>query len=140
MAGMHTDTGQQAPASALGLLYLDKGGLVLLSPGRSGYFADARYAKACATTTQRQGSAFQRIDTWKERALSSSGRTLTVNYTGCLYDASKADFKGRSSIPRSARRHPFRLDASSVITGWKQRLLGMRAGASAPDHSRFAGL
>lgn len=125
-----TDSGQQAAASAPGALYLDKGELVLLSPVSGGYVADARYTKERATTTQSQGPAFQRIDTVEGTgALASSGRTLTVNYTGWLYDAAKPGFKG-TQFDSSAGRTPFsfRLGAGTVITGWDQGLLGMRAG------------
>jgi FKBP-type peptidyl-prolyl cis-trans isomerase FkpA len=125
-----TDAGPQAAASAPGALYLDKGDLVLLSPVSGGYAADARYTKERPTATQSQGPAFQRIDTVEGTgALATSGRTLTVNYTGWLYDATKPDFKG-TQFDTSAGKTPFtfRLGAGAVITGWDQGLLGMRAG------------
>jgi FKBP-type peptidyl-prolyl cis-trans isomerase FkpA len=125
-----TDTGPQAAASAPGALHLDKGDLVLLSPVSGGYVADARYTKVRATTAQSQGPAFQRIDIVEGTgALASSGRTLTVNYTGWLYDATKSDFKG-TQFDTSVGKTPFtfHLGAGSVITGWDQGLLGMRAG------------
>jgi FKBP-type peptidyl-prolyl cis-trans isomerase FkpA len=125
------DTGLQAAANAPSALYLDKGDLVLLSPsGTAGYIADVRYTKERATTAQSQGPAFQRIDTVQGTGtLATSGRTLTVNYTGWLYDATKADFKG-AQFDTSAGKTPFtfRLGAGSVIAGWDQGLLGMRAG------------
>ncbi len=124
------DAGPQPAASAPGALYLDNGDLVLLSPSGGGYLADARYTKVRATTTQSQGPAFQRIDTLEgSGALASSGRTLTVNYTGWLYDATKADFKG-TRFDTSVGKTPFsfRLGAGQVIAGWDQGLLGMRAG------------
>jgi len=125
-----TDAGQQAAASAPGALYLDKGELVLLSPVSGGYVADARYTKERPTATQGQGPAFQRIDTVEgSGALASAGRTLTVNYTGWLYDTAKGDFKG-TQFDTSAGKAPFtfRLGAGAVIAGWDQGLLGMRAG------------
>lgn len=125
-----TDAGPQAAASAAGALYLDKGDLVLLSPASGGYIADARYTKERATATQSQGPAFQRIDSVEGTgALASSGRTLTVNYTGWLYDAGKTDFKG-AQFDTSVGKTPFtfRLGAGAVIAGWDQGLLGMRAG------------
>ena len=124
------DAGTQPAASGAGALTLDKGELVLLSPSGGGYVADARYTKERATTTQAQGPAFQRIDTVEgSGTLATSGRTLTVNYTGWLYDASKADFKG-AQFDTSIGKTPFtfRLGAGQVITGWDQGLLGMRAG------------
>lgn len=124
------DAGQQPAASAPGALYLDKGELVLLSPVGGGYLADSRYTKDRASTPQGQGPAFQRIDTTSGTgALATSGRTLTVHYTGWLYDAGKADFKG-AQFDSSAGRTPFtfRLGAGQVIQGWEQGLSGMRVG------------
>lgn len=125
-----TDSGQQAAASAPGAIYLDKGDLVLLSPVSGGYVADARYTKERPTITQSQGPVFQRIDTLEGTGtLAGTGRTLTVNYTGWLYDASKPGFKG-TQFDTSVGKTPFtfRLGAGTVIAGWDQGLLGMRAG------------
>lgn len=122
------DTGLQAAASAPGALHLDNGDLVLLSPSGGGYLADARYTKARATSTP--GPTFQRIDTLEgSGALASSGSTLAVHYTGWLYDAAKAGFKG-TQFDSSVGKAPFsfRLGAGQVIPGWDQGLLGMRAG------------
>lgn len=124
------DAGLQPAASAPGALYLDNGELVLLSPSGGGYLADARYTKERATSPQVQGPAFQRIDTVQGTGtLASTGRTLTVNYTGWLYDAAKADFKG-AQFDTSAGKTPFtfRLGAGQVIAGWEQGLPGMRPG------------
>jgi len=58
-----------------------------------------------------------------------TGATLTVNYTGWLYDASKADQKGLqfdSSVGTSA--FSFTLGTGQVIKGWDQGLTGMRIG------------
>jgi FKBP-type peptidyl-prolyl cis-trans isomerase FkpA len=124
------DAGTQAAASAPGALYLDKGELLLLSPSGGGYVADGRYTKERATTVQAQGPAFQRIDTVQgSGALATSGRTLTVHYTGWLYDAASADFKG-TQFDTSIGKTPFsfRLGGGQVIAGWDQGLLGMRAG------------
>lgn len=124
------DPGLQPAASAQAALYLDNGELVLLSPAGGSYVADVRYSKTRATSPQIQGPAFQRIDTVQGTgAIASSGRTLTVNYTGWLYDAAKPDFKG-AQFDTSVGKTPFifRLGAGQVIAGWDQGLLGMRAG------------
>ncbi|OLC40123.1 MAG: hypothetical protein AUH43_27195 [Acidobacteria bacterium 13_1_40CM_65_14] len=58
-----------------------------------------------------------------------TGATLTMNYTGWLYDASKSDQKGLqfdSSIGKTA--FSFTLGRGQVIKGWDQGIPGMRAG------------
>ena len=57
------------------------------------------------------------------------GATLTVNYTGWLYDASKSDQKGLqfdSSVGQTA--FSFTLGTGQVIKGWDQGIPGMRLG------------
>lgn len=124
------DAGQQPAANAPGALALDQGELVLLSPVAGGYLADSRYTKERPSTPQGQGPAFQRIDTVAGTGtLASSGRSLTVHYTGWLYDAGKADFKG-AQFDSSVGKAPFtfRLGAGQVIPGWEQGVPGMRVG------------
>jgi FKBP-type peptidyl-prolyl cis-trans isomerase FkpA len=58
-----------------------------------------------------------------------AGRTLTVNYTGWLYDASKTDHKGLqfdSSVGKSP--FSFTLGNAQVIRGWDQGVAGMKVG------------
>ena len=59
----------------------------------------------------------------------ASGKTLTVNYTGWLYDPSKPDTKGLM-FDTSAGRDPFQfiLGTQSVIQGWDQGLVGLKVG------------
>lgn len=62
-------------------------------------------------------------------ATAVAGGTVTVNYTGWLYDASATDHKGPqfdSSIGRSP--FAFTLGAGQVIRGWEQGLVGMKEG------------
>lgn len=58
-----------------------------------------------------------------------SGQTLTVNYTGWLYDAAKADQKGLQ-FDSSLGRTPFSftLGSGQVIAGWDQGLVGITVG------------
>jgi FKBP-type peptidyl-prolyl cis-trans isomerase FkpA len=58
-----------------------------------------------------------------------SGSSVTVNYTGWYYDASKTDKKGLE-FDSSAGQTPltFTLGAATVIAGWDQGLVGMRVG------------
>jgi FKBP-type peptidyl-prolyl cis-trans isomerase FkpA len=58
-----------------------------------------------------------------------TGRTLTVNYTGWLYNTSRTDNKG-TIFDTSVGATPFTflLGAGGVIQGWDQGLAGMRVG------------
>ena len=57
------------------------------------------------------------------------GRTLTVNYTGWLYDASRPDQKGTQFDTTSGRgSYTFLLGAGRVIAGWDQGVPGMKVG------------
>jgi FKBP-type peptidyl-prolyl cis-trans isomerase FkpA len=60
-----------------------------------------------------------------------TGSTLTVDYTGWLYDVSKPERKGLqfdSSIGRTP--FVFTLGSGQVIRGWEQGIPGMRAGGT----------
>ena len=58
-----------------------------------------------------------------------SGKTLTVNYTGWLYNTSRTDNKG-AIFDTSVGGDPFAflLGVGGVIQGWDQGLTGMRVG------------
>jgi FKBP-type peptidyl-prolyl cis-trans isomerase FkpA len=57
------------------------------------------------------------------------GKILTVNYTGWLYDESKADKKGTQFDTSTGRgAFTFQLGVGSVIRGWDQGVAGMRVG------------
>jgi FKBP-type peptidyl-prolyl cis-trans isomerase FkpA len=58
-----------------------------------------------------------------------NGKTLTVNYTGWLYNPAKADLKG-SQFDTSVGKSPysFKLGAGTVIAGWDQGVVGMKVG------------
>lgn len=58
-------------------------------------------------------------------ALANNGSKLTVNYTGWLYSASAADHKGTQF---DTGTFSFTLGTGSVIAGWDQGLVGMKAG------------
>ena len=59
----------------------------------------------------------------------AAGKTLTVNYTGWLFDPSKPDSKGLQ-FDTSAGGNPFKfiLGTQSVIAGWDRGLVGMKVG------------
>lgn len=54
-----------------------------------------------------------------------NGDTLSVNYTGWLYDPNAAENKGTQF---DSGNFSFTLGAGEVIQGWDQGLLGMRVG------------
>ena len=58
-----------------------------------------------------------------------TGRVVTVNYTGWLYDPSRPEDKG-AQFDTSVGREPFTftLGIGQVIEGWDRGLPGMRAG------------
>ena len=59
----------------------------------------------------------------------ASGNTLTVNYTGWIYDPTKPDGKGLQ-FDSSVGGDPFQfiLGTQSVIAGWDRGLVGMKVG------------
>jgi FKBP-type peptidyl-prolyl cis-trans isomerase FkpA len=59
------------------------------------------------------------------------GKSITVNYTGWLYDSGKTDGKGQQ-FDSSVGRGPFTfvLGAGQVIPGWDQGLVGMKVGGT----------
>ncbi|MEY4754203.1 MAG: hypothetical protein RJA44_1878 [Pseudomonadota bacterium] len=65
-------------------------------------------------------------------AAAQLGRQVTVHYTGWLYDAGKADFRGRKFDSSKDRNDPFRfpLGAGHVIRGWDEGVQGMQVGGT----------
>jgi len=59
-------------------------------------------------------------------ATASQGRTVTVSYTGWLYDPSKPESKG--SQFDSSMNFSFRLGVDPMIQGWIQGIVGMKVG------------
>ena len=62
-------------------------------------------------------------------ATASSGSTVSVHYTGWLYDGTNADRKGdQFDASQVGRPFVFWLGAGQVIQGWDQGLVGMKVG------------
>jgi FKBP-type peptidyl-prolyl cis-trans isomerase len=59
-----------------------------------------------------------------------AGRTVTVHYTGWLYDDSRPDHKGAKFDSSRDRSEPFSfgLGGGQVIAGWDQGVAGMKVG------------
>jgi len=63
-------------------------------------------------------------------AEAASGRTVTVHYTGWLYNESRDDRKGTKFDSSRDRNEPFsfRLGGGEVIRGWDEGVAGMKVG------------
>jgi FKBP-type peptidyl-prolyl cis-trans isomerase len=61
-----------------------------------------------------------------------AGRTVTVHYTGWLYNKDAADNKGAKFDSSRDRNEPFafRLGGGQVIRGWDEGVAGMKVGGS----------
>ena len=59
-----------------------------------------------------------------------SGRTVTVHYTGWLYDPARGDKRGSKFDSSRDRNDPFafNLGAGEVIRGWDEGVAGMKVG------------
>ncbi|MGE5361851.1 MAG: FKBP-type peptidyl-prolyl cis-trans isomerase [Bacteroidales bacterium] len=93
--------------------------------------AVASFTAACSNTTSPSTApTFTKTDIRDgSGAAAATGNTLTVNYTGWLYDATKPEQKGLvfdTSLGRSA--FTFVLGGQQVIAGWDQGLVGMKVG------------
>ena len=60
----------------------------------------------------------------------TAGKTVSVHYTGWLYDPTTADHHGAKFDSSRDRNEPFefRLGAGQVIQGWDQGVQGMKVG------------
>ena len=63
-------------------------------------------------------------------AEAKTGQTVSVHYTGWLYDANAADKHGKQFDSSRTRGTPFKfpLGAGRVIKGWDQGVAGMKVG------------
>jgi len=61
--------------------------------------------------------------------VAANGNTVTMNYTGWLYDSTKTDLKGLEfDTTTGGSSFVFVLGTGSVIAGWDQGIVGMRVG------------
>ena len=63
-------------------------------------------------------------------AEATSGKTVSVHYTGWLYDPCAKDFKGEQFDSSTGRPVPFSflVGVGKVIKGWDEGVLGMKPG------------
>jgi FKBP-type peptidyl-prolyl cis-trans isomerase FkpA len=59
-------------------------------------------------------------------ATATPGRSITVSYTGWLYDPTRTESKGTQFD--SSTFYQFQLGVGGVIRGWDQGIVGLRAG------------
>ncbi len=82
-----------------------------------------------APSSEKQGSRMidHKIGTGAEAV---AGKTVTVHYTGWLFDANAPENKGKKFDSSRDRGDPFRfpLGAGRVIAGWDQGVAGMKVG------------
>ena len=85
-----------------------------------------------APTTPSNAAPFSQTDLVVGTGTSAaSGMSLTVDYTGWLYDASKTDHKGAVfSSTLGATPLTFTLGVGQVIPGWDQGLAGLEVGGT----------
>ncbi len=91
---------------------------------------------ACSKQAATQGKAGSVTELVKtdtkvgEGAEAIEGRSVSVHYTGWLYDEVAPDHKGRRFDSSRDRGQPFefQLGASRVIRGWDQGVQGMKVG------------
>jgi FKBP-type peptidyl-prolyl cis-trans isomerase len=65
-----------------------------------------------------------------EGDLAAAGKSVSVHYTGWLYDAAATDHHGQKFDSSRDRNEPFEfpLGAGRVIKGWDQGVEGMKVG------------
>ena len=62
-------------------------------------------------------------------AEAATGKTLTVHYTGWLYDPTRTDLKGlQFDTSAGSTGFAFTLGSQQVIAGWDRGLVGMKVG------------
>jgi FKBP-type peptidyl-prolyl cis-trans isomerase FkpA len=86
---------------------------------------------ACSNTpTNPSAVAFTQTDLRAgSGAEATAGSTVTVSYTGWLYDAARPDQKGLVfDTSTGTTPFSFTLGAGQVIPGWDQGLVGLRVG------------
>ena len=95
-------------------------------------FVCLAFAAACGSNnpTSPSSVAFAQTDLrLGTGATAASGNSLTVNYTGWIYDPTTTDFKGiQFDSTAAAGPFTFTLGAGTVIQGWDQGLPGMKVG------------
>ena len=92
---------------------------------------EAKSVEVAAPKVMAAAPSFQKIDTViGTGATAESGQTVSVHYTGWLYDDAAEDNRGSKFDSSVDRGQPFEfpLGAGRVIKGWDQGFTGMQVG------------
>ena len=92
---------------------------------------DSKPTETAAPSMSQENAGFQKLDSVVGTgATAQAGQTVTVHYTGWLFDAGATDNKGKqfdSSVDRG-KPFVFPLGAGRVIKGWDSGFEGMKVG------------
>lgn len=92
---------------------------------------EAKSVEVAATKVASANPEFTKIDSVVgSGATAQAGQTVSVHYTGWLYDANAPENKGEKFDSSVDRGQPFQfpLGAGRVIKGWDQGVAGMKIG------------
>ena len=104
---------------------------VFLSACGSNNSHESKPMEAAAPTMSQASAGFQKLDSvMGTGATAQAGQTVTVHYTGWLFDASAPGNKGSKFDSSVDRGQPFvfPLGAGRVIKGWDNGFEGMKVG------------
>lgn len=93
--------------------------------------SEAKSVEVAAPKTVVAAPSFQKIDTTVgEGDVAEAGQTVSVHYTGWLYDTSEEENRGEKFDSSVDRGQPFEfpLGAGKVIKGWDEGVAGMQIG------------
>ena len=93
--------------------------------------ADTQFSAKYAATQGAQVAALIKVDSVVGTgAIATAGKSVTVHYTGWLYDPKADQSHGKKFDSSLDHGQPFRfnLGAGQVIQGWDQGVVGMKVG------------
>lgn len=105
--------------------------LLITACGGNGAKSEAKSVEVAVAKTMAEPLGFQKIDAVVGTgATAAVGKTVSVHYTGWLYDTEAADNRGTKFDSSLDRGKPFKfpLGAGRVIKGWDQGVAGMQIG------------
>ena len=91
----------------------------------------AKSVEVAAPKTMAAAPSFQKLDTTVgDGAIAEAGQTVSVHYTGWLYEPEAEDNRGTKFDSSVDRGQPFKfpLGGGRVIKGWDEGVAGMQVG------------